>query len=241
MLTDYSAIPDATATTSYSWLGAWSTALRRPSVEAYESIIDDPRSSLGRAITWLVTSSLAAYAATGLLQAARLQMVAWPELLGTIATTERVDPELLSTIVNYLWLPILCMVPLASVAFVIGQLIYSAVLHFALSAFGGQETYADLVYALAAYTAPLTLIGTLLGIIPYVNILTLPLGIYGLLLHFLAVKSASRLGWGAATASIMIVGLLFLLLVAVLALAVAGPILRNLPPLPPTSPGGVTF
>jgi hypothetical protein len=241
MLPDYSDIPESTATTSYSWLGAWSTALRRPSVEAYESIIDDPLASLGRAITWLVTASLAAYAVTGLLQAAYFQMAAKPELLRAIATTEGVDPELVSTIINNLWLVIVCMVPLASGAFVIGQLFYTGVLHFALSAFGGQGTYADLVYATAAYTAPLTLIGTLLGIIPCVNILTLPLGIYGLLLHFLAVKSASRLSWGAATASIVIVGMLFLLVAAVLVLAIAGPILKSLPTLPPSLPGGVTL
>jgi hypothetical protein len=241
MLPDYSEIPESSTTTSYSWLGAWTAALRRPSVEVYESLLDDPAASLGRAVTWLFAASLAGYAISGLLEAAYFQFASKPDLLNSIATAEGIDPQLASTILNNLWLAILCLVPLGSVAFVMGQLIYAGVLHFALSAFGGQETYADLVYALAAYTAPITLVSTLLGIIPCVNFLTLPLGIYSVFLHFLAAKSASRLGWGATTASIVIVGLLFLLVTAIAALAILGPIVENLPPLPSTSAGGATY
>jgi uncharacterized membrane protein len=84
-----------------------------------------------------------------------------------------------------------------------------------------------LVYTHAAYLAPLTLLTTLLGMIPVVNCLTLPLGLYSFGLQLLALKAATRMGWGRVFATLLIVGLLIGLVVAVLGLGVFAPELER--------------
>jgi len=94
--------------------------------------------------------------------------------------------------------------------------------------------FAGLTYAIAAYTAPFTLLSSLVGLIPIVNCLTLPLSLYTVGLHLLAVKAATRLSWGRTVASLLIVGLLFALVIIVAALFLIGPVAAWLQALPKT-------
>jgi uncharacterized membrane protein len=80
-----------------------------------------------------------------------------------------------------------------------------------------------LVYAHAAYLAPLTLLTTLLGMIPLVNCLTLPLALYSVGLQLLALKAATRMAWGRVIATLLIILLLIGLVVAVLGLGLLAP------------------
>ncbi|MCJ7567131.1 MAG: hypothetical protein MUO58_06300, partial [Anaerolineales bacterium] len=79
-------------------------------------------------------------------------------------------------------------------------------------------------YALAAFTAPLTLLSGVIGWIPLVNCLTIPLGIYSLLLTLLAVKSVNRMSWGKTISTFAVLLLVSVLLAVVLGLLIWIPI-----------------
>ena len=233
-MTEAYAVPSMPAeeAQSFSWIQAWTTALTRPSVAAYEALLRDPKAGMGRAVAWILVSSLVSYGIIGGIQALLLRTTLAPAYLRGFEQGAGRAVQSLPAFASSLWIAALCFIPIAVAAFLIGQLFYAGILHFTASALGSQGTYGGLTYAIAAYTAPFTLLSSLLGLIPVVNCLTLPMGLYTIGLHLLAVKAATRMSWGRTIASILIVGLLFTLVAVVAALFLIGPVanwLRTLP------------
>ena len=120
-----------------------------------------------------------------------------------------------------------CGAPIAGAFSVIGFAIGAAIVHATARFFGGQGSFDRLAYAFGAIAAPLSLISglaTLLNIIPFAALCTIPviliLGLYGLVLEVAAIKAVHRRGWGEASAALllpailigMLCGLAFLLL-----------------------------
>ena len=94
---------------------------------------------------------------------------------------------------------------------VLAVVIGAGVTHGIGRALGSTGTYSQLVYAMATYLAPWSLITMVVGSIPLVNYLVLPLAIYGIVLNVIAVKAANHFGWGkaiAASAAGIVVGIL---------------------------------
>jgi hypothetical protein len=96
-----------------------------------------------------------------------------------------------------------------------------------------------MTYALAAFTAPITLISAAIGWIPFVNCLTIPLAIYSLVLTLLAVKSVNRISWGKTIGIFAILFLVGALLAVVLGMLIWIPIRDTL--LAPGSLYGVPY
>jgi hypothetical protein len=53
---------------SYSWSEVWIKALTRPSVETYQSIVNDPRARPNRAYIWVAVAGLIGYVIATALQ-----------------------------------------------------------------------------------------------------------------------------------------------------------------------------
>jgi hypothetical protein len=91
---------------------------------------------------------------------------------------------------------------------------------------GGVGSHSELVYAQAAFLAPLTLMIDVLGVIPFINCLIFPLAIYGVVLNVISIKAVNRFGWGKAIASSVLIWGAALWLVSVFViviLALTGP------------------
>lgn len=205
---------------TYSWFEAWRLALTRPNEETFRSLAGDPNGSFGRALSWIAITSAISYLITASVQLLFSGLFAGP---GLIEVLEQEAGLLLprGLIIAVVYVCGLPMVVLISAA---GMLIHSGVVQFAASAFGGEGTFAEMAYALAAFTAPLTLISGAIGWIPLVNYLTIPLGIYSLLLTLLAVKSVNRISWGKTIGIFTVLLLVGALLAVVLGLLIWIPI-----------------
>ena len=100
---------------------------------------------------------------------------------------------------------------------------------FIAGAFGGRGTYSEQMYAIAAYTAPMTLLTGLVSLIPIVNIcLGLPLLVYHIALSLLAIKTVHQFGWGSAIATVLVMVLIVVLIVVVLFSVVISPLVDAL-------------
>lgn len=205
----------------------WNIALRRPTLESYERLLQDPKATLGRAVTWLLVVG----AVSGLLSAA--SQFVWMQLLGSSAFSQFAGPG--QGLPPQAGLPglsmaaiMVCSIPISAIGVVLGQMLYFGLVHFTASAFGGQGTFSQMLYANSAYYAPITLISSLLSLIPCAACLAVPLAIYALALQFLAVRAATRLGWGGAIGSVLIVMFLFLLIAVVLTLLFFIPMMDQL-------------
>jgi uncharacterized membrane protein len=204
---------------TFSWFSAWRVALTRPSVATYTDLLLDPRLSLRRAAGWLFTASLLSY-----LLAIMLQATVFPStLVDVIREASATGPQEFQATPTFLLIFSLACTPFMAAGFLATYLISFALLHFIASALGSQGSYTELVYAHAAYLAPLTLLTALLGMIPVVNCLTLPLALYSLGLQLMALKAATRMTWGRVVAVMAVVAVLLILVATVAALVWMSP------------------
>jgi hypothetical protein len=193
------------------WWQVWIRALTRPNERTYQALVDDPRAGLGRAAAWVALSSTLY---TLLISAAQIAFgglrQALVELSGTMPLEAAPPPE-------FLLLGVICLIPFSAALAVTGLLLNAGILQFIAGALGGQGSVARLAYALAAFTAPATLVMGGLSVIPLVGMcLSLPFSLYIFCLQFLAVKAVNRFSWGHAVATVA----LQILLVTLIALVV---------------------
>lgn len=220
---------------TYSWFESWKMALTRPNEETFRSLADDPNGSLSRALIWIAVTSAVSYLITTTVQILFSGLLAGPGLF------EALEQEAGLLLPGGLMIAgvFICGLPMVALFSAIGILIYSGIVQFTASAFGGEGTLAEMVYALAAFTAPITLLSGLIGWIPIVNCLTIPLVIYNLVLTLLAVKSVNRISWGKTIGIFAILFLVGALLAVVLGMLIWIPIRDTL--LAPGSLYGVPY
>jgi uncharacterized membrane protein len=209
----------AEALPTFSWFNAWRAALTRPSVATYADLLLDPRLSLRRAAAWLFTASLLAYLVDIVLQATLFPST----LVDVIREASQTGPQAYQATPTVLLIASLACTPFMAAMFLAAYLLGFALLHFIASALGSRGSYTELVYAHAAYLAPLTLLTALLGTIPVVNCLTLPLALYSFGLQLMALKAATRMTWGRVIAVLAVVAVLVVLVASVAALVWMSP------------------
>ena len=222
------AIPSEYGT--YTWFESWKMALTRPNEETFRSLADDPNGSLGRALIWIAITSAVSFLITTTVQLLFSSLLAGPSVF------EALEQEVGLLLPGGLMIAgvFVCGLPMVALFSAIGILIYSGLVQFTASAFGGEGTFAEMTYALAAFTAPITLLSAVIGGIPLVNCLTIPLVIYSLMLTLLAVKSVNRISWGKTIGIFAVLLLVSILLAVVLGLLIWIPLKDTL-----LAPGGL--
>lgn len=215
---------------TYTWFESWKMALTRPNEETFRSLADDPNGSLGRALIWIAITSAVSFLITTTVQLLFSSLLAGPSVF------EALEQEVGLLLPGGLMIAgvFVCGLPMVALFSAIGILIYSGLVQFTASAFGGEGTFAEMTYALAAFTAPITLLSAVIGGIPLVNCLTIPLVIYNLMLTLLAVKSVNRISWGKTIGIFAVLLLVSILLAVVLGLLIWIPLKDTL-----LAPGGL--
>jgi hypothetical protein len=201
------------------WYGVWAAALTKPTVSNYEQLASQPHVSTTRASVWVFLSGT-----LGSLMGLAIS-VAFP-MLNPFATEATAELPGLSG----LGLMILCLAPLAGVLSVFGLYISAGISHVIARALGGTGEFRQLAFAIAAYTSPISLVSPIIGVIPVVNCLAIPISLFALYLNILSIKAVHRFSWGRALLSsvLLISGILFTvacLLIGILALL--GPAIGN--------------
>jgi len=201
-------------------LEVWRMALTQPNEETFRRIRDDPAASLARAIGWIALSSGIAYAIGAIVQLLFIQVLPISSFME--GAQEIMSGRLLAGISSLFIL--VCGLPITIVISVTGTLALAGLIHFIAGALGGTGSYRQLVYAFAAISAPFSIASALLGLIPIINCLTVPLALYIVMLNILAIKVVHRLSWGAALGAAAILLMVFMLLAVVLGLALWNPL-----------------
>ncbi|MHC1782521.1 MAG: YIP1 family protein [Anaerolineaceae bacterium] len=204
---------------SLTWFDTWIQAVTRPSVATFERIVRDPKASTTRAFLWVFITSLIGYAFI---------------MAGQMAFGGSTGAAMLGGRSNLgggeALMIFLCQTPIMAVLSIVGLVISAGITTLIARALGGSGTFSQLVYAFAAYQAPLALVSGVLGAIPFVIFLSFFLGFYGIVLNVIAVKAVHRFGWGRAIVSSVVIlfGILVLIAVVTIAiLALMGPAIQN--------------
>lgn len=176
---------------SLTWYEAWTRPYLRPSPATFEEIIRDPLASTRRAYLWVFVASLIA----GLLSAV------------VVAISGSSNSDLFGNTPSFLIA--LCCLPLAAVFSVLSLVINAGLTQLVARLLGGKGTYALMVYALAAISAPLIIISGVLSLlssaVPILGaIISFPLSLYSLVLEVMAIKAVNGFDWGRAILTIVI-------------------------------------
>jgi hypothetical protein len=191
-----------------SFSDVWIKALTQPSVATYEDFVARPGVSLGRAFAWVFVCSFAASIFTFL-------GVIFTRSVSSLSLGQ--SPELARAATSPFYL-FVCGVPISAAFSIVGLVIVTGISHLVARLLGGTGTFTQLTYAVAAYVAPMSVVGSLLGLIPFVGCLNGLLAIYGVFLNVVAIKAVHRFDWGRAVVSSLA---LFVVIIAFAACVVA--------------------
>jgi hypothetical protein len=202
----------------------WTQALVNPTEETYQRIIDDPRATLSRSLLWIGAAQLISITISVLLSAMGIGVNI--PLLG-LEGGENAD--LLGGLLAGSIVGLLCLIPVVVLAGLAGFLISAGLVHFIAGALGGQGKFNELANGIAAYATPMSLIISASTLVPFIGpCLVFPLSLYGLYLHALVIKTAHRLGWGSAIATMVILVVIVALVLGVCFLLLVGPFIQEL-------------
>jgi hypothetical protein len=199
-----------------SFSDIWIKALTQPSAATYEDFVARPGVSLGRAFSWVFVCSFLGSIVTflGFILTGRFSNFPFSQS-PQFAQAARLP--------FYLFV---CGVPFSAVMSIVGLVIVSGISQIVARMLGGTGTFTQLAYAVAAYAAPLSLVTSLLSVIPLIACLNVLLGIYGLVLNVIAVKAVHRFDYGRAVISSAALLILLLVIVAcfmIVVLSLLGP------------------
>ena len=109
---------------------------------------------------------------------------------------------------------LICGAPIGAVIGVLFFALNTAIVQWVAKMFKGTGSYNQLIYAIAAFTAPIMLVSgviSALTLIPFIGlcftIISLGISIYSLVLLVMAVKGVNQFGWGEAIGSVLLPGI----------------------------------
>ncbi|MCC7446354.1 MAG: YIP1 family protein [Anaerolineae bacterium] len=212
--------------TPMTWSETWTKALTKPSEETFVEIANDPNASSGRALTWVFIASIIS-AVIGVGLQALFGPIVSPQSFGG-TDFEAIG---MGSLTGASLLSLVCVAPIAAVVGVALFALVVGVTNVVAKALGGTGNYDKLIYATAAYAAPLSLVSSVVSGIPIVRYIGFVIGIYGLVLNVIAVKAVHQFSWGKAVMSSLVIwvllAILFCLCVFAL-LSILGPAVGNI-------------
>jgi hypothetical protein len=208
-----SPITSVAPVSSRKWYELWRDVWTNPSVETFLSILKDRDHSATRGFIWIGVTSLI----LGLISA----LVSIP-LLNRISSQV---PSFISS--GETLLTTLCTIIITPIITIIGMIILTGIYHLIAKLFGGRGNWSDLVFCMAAVTAPASIISTVVSAIWSIfsqvrvllflvailfGIIAITLLIYSIVLYILAIRATENVGTGGAIATVLIpIGVVFVL------------------------------
>jgi len=179
----------------------WIKALTKPNERTYAEIANAPDASPTKAYWWMALAWLVTYLIV---------------MLATTATgATSYGSELGSNLVGTA-IAMICSAPIGAAMGVLFFAVDIAIIQWVAKMFKGTGSYNQLVYAVAAFAAPISLVSGLVGglsVIPFIglcfSILSIGVSIYTLVLMVMAVKGVNGFGWGEAIGSVLLPGIVF--------------------------------
>ncbi len=202
----------------------WVSVLTHPGENVFQEERAKPQATLTNALIWIVVAAVIAaiFSAIGVLISHALG--AGTGVLQSVLSGIDLPPEARQQILRFAagragggFFGTLCIsFVLVPVGFFIGSGIYFVVAKL----FGGEGTFEEQSYLLATFSAPIIIVNSVIGIIPFLGgCITFFISIYQLVLTYYAVKVSHKLTSGKALMTVLIpILVLFLCVICVFAI-----------------------
>jgi hypothetical protein len=190
----------------------WIKAVTKPNEQTFAEIANSPDASPNKAYLWVFLSSLVSFF-----------LVILASTLFGASSQYGVD---IRSIMGGSMIALLCAAPIGAAVGVLFFALDIAIIQWVAKMFKGAGSYNQLVYAVAAFSAPIGIVSgviSALSAIPYIgvifSIISLGVSIYAILLMVMAVKGVNKFGWGEAVGSVLLPGIVIGLLCGCLVFA----------------------
>lgn len=203
---------------SYAFYDVWMTVLTSFDIESYKSVLNDPEAGAGRGFEWVAYAGII----SGLLASPTLiNDPRFAELMGIPEFHTLFGNMSNGALMVVMALILALLTPIFSV---LGLAISAGIQNVIAVFFGGSGYYGRTVYALAAYLAPMTILVSLIGLIPFAGqCLTSLLGLYNFVLNMRALQASHSISAWQALGVIFTPTIIFIILGCLLVLVVGLP------------------
>jgi hypothetical protein len=169
------------ANPDFPWYRAWLTAVLRPSLSGYQTMLEGLNRASGDALIWVYMGTAIL---TGLLYASG-------------STWRQLSTQVL-----------VCGPFVIGLFGVVGFLLGMGVVHLASTRlFGGTGAFSEILFLAGSIYAPLLIVHGLIGLaidsVPYVQVVGYGVALFQVALITVAAKAVYRLGWGLALVSVV--------------------------------------
>jgi hypothetical protein len=178
---------------SYAFYDVWMTVLASFDIESYKSVLNDPEAGAGRGFEWVAYAGII----SGLLASPTLiNDPRFAELMSIPAFYQLFGNMSDGALMVVMSLILALLTPIFSV---LGLAISAGIQNVIALFFGGSGYYGRTVYAIAAYLAPMTILLSLIGLIPFAGqCLTSLLALYNFVLNMRALQASHSISaWQA--------------------------------------------
>jgi hypothetical protein len=213
---------DSTPPAPEPFYQVWLKAVTRPNEQTYADLVSSPGANPNKAYLWLALSYVFSFFVV--------------MLVSSVSTSTQYGGRL-SDVLGSSLIALICAAPISAVIGVLFYAIETAIVQWVANLFKGTGTYSQLIYAFAAFTAPISIVSSvisLFSLIPFIglcfSIISIGVGIYALVLMIMAVKGVNKFGWGEAAGSVLIPGLVVVFLCACVTIGVLmllGPVIGD--------------
>ena len=188
----YDEVPSPNRYSSMNMMETFIKALTKPNEEAYKEIVNDPGASLGKGLLWIGVASLIGGLFTGIFNA-----IFGSSAFNQISQYADVDIPRAGSAIGTIFGSMFG----GLFGAIFGALIFVGLVQLVAKMLGGTGTYAQLFYGYAAFQAPISLVTGLLGAIPLIGCITIPVAIYAIVLGVIANKATHEYDTGKAVIS----------------------------------------
>jgi hypothetical protein len=217
---------DSTPPASEPFYQVWIKALTKPNEQTFAEIAASPNAKFTTALLWVAIGTLVSFFLSSLVQNATMN-----SLMAQYGVPQA-NGGIVSTLITAV-----CGAPIAAVIATIFFAIGIYIFQWIAKMFGGKGTPDQLAYAMAAISAPVSIVSGVLGLlgaIPYIGfcfgLIILLIGIYVLVLEVMAIKGVNQISWGAAIGTLFIPLLVVICIcgcVVIASLMILGPVIGN--------------
>lgn len=220
---DHSALAKPAVTEkSYAFYDVWMTVLASFDIESYKSVLTDPEAGAGRGFEWVAYAGII----SGLLASPTLikdprfaDLMTIPEFYALFGNMSDGALMIVMSLILALLTPIFS---------VIGLAISAGIQNVLALFFGGSGYYGRTVYAIAAYIAPMTILVSLISLIPFAGqCLTSLLGLYNIVLNVRALQASHSISAWQALGVMFTPTIILIVLGCLLVFAVGLPALSS--------------
>ena len=187
----------------FEWYQLWLLVLIAPVEDTYRELLSDPEARPTRGYLWVYIAGVVGIVINVLALVFRAETI-----LATLAASLPEFGEA-QRLFGYVLIGLIVSSPVLALFAPLGVILSAAIYQMVAKLLIGEGTFSEMVYALCAIAAPMSILSAIFSFpVPIFPLFGFLVGLYGIFLNIVAVKTVNRLPWGQAILTVLAIPVL---------------------------------